>query len=60
MRCRSCKLNIEETLDELDGVIVSDVDVAAKVLTVTYDPELVTPAAIAAAVTEAGYPATVR
>jgi copper chaperone CopZ len=59
VHCRSCKLNIEESLDELDGVAGSDVDLDAKAVTITYDPTAVQPAAIAAAIEEAGYPVAV-
>jgi copper chaperone CopZ len=58
VHCRSCKLNIEEALEELDGVAGSDVDVDAKRVTVTYDPAAVDRATINAAIEEAGYPVT--
>lgn len=56
VHCPSCKLNIEETLEELPGVDDSDVDIDAKRVTVSFDPVIVTPSAIGAAVEEAGYP----
>jgi copper chaperone CopZ len=56
VHCRSCKLNIEETLDELHGVAGSDVDVDAKQVTITFDPEAVDGTAIVAAIEHAGYP----
>jgi copper chaperone CopZ len=58
VNCRSCKLNIEEALEELDGVAASDVDVDAKRVTVTHDPGAVDRATINAAIEEAGYPVT--
>ena len=56
VHCMSCKLTIEETLDELDGIADSDVDLDTRRGTVTYDPDTVKIAAITAAIEEAGYP----
>lgn len=56
IHCRSCQLNIEETLDELTGVDGCQVDLEAKRVSVDYDPDVVDRAAIAAAVEAAGYP----
>ena len=56
VHCRACKLNIEETLEELPGVGGSDVDVDAKRVTVTFDPVAIDRNAIAAAIEAAGYP----
>jgi copper chaperone CopZ len=56
VHCRSCKLTIEETLDELSGVASSDVDFDAKRVTVTFDPAAVDRTAITAAIEAAGYP----
>jgi copper chaperone CopZ len=58
VHCRSCKLNIEETLEELDGVTASDVDLDAKTVTVNFDPAVVSAEVIASTVTDAGYPAS--
>jgi len=55
VHCRSCKLTIEETLEELDGIIRSDVDVDTKQVTVSYDPDTVEIRAITSAIEEAGY-----
>ena len=55
VHCRSCKLTIEETLEELDGVDDSDVDLHTRTVTVAYDPDTVELAAITAAIEEAGY-----
>ena len=55
VHCRSCKLNIEETLAELNGVAASDVDLAVKQVTVAYDPDTVEIATITAAIEHAGY-----
>ncbi len=56
VHCRSCKLNIEETLEDMHGITGSDVDLDAKRVTVTFDPDTVEPAAITAAIEQAGYP----
>ncbi len=56
VHCTSCKLNIEESLDELPGVAASVVDLDAKHVTVTYDPNTVDPGVIAATIEDAGYP----
>ena len=56
VHCQSCKLNIEESLEELDGVATSKVDVDTKRVTVTFDPDTVAPDAITAAIEAAGYP----
>jgi copper chaperone CopZ len=56
VHCRACKLNIEESLEELAGVSGSDVDLDAKRVRVDYDPGAVDPAAISEAIEAAGYP----
>ena len=56
VHCRSCQLNITETLEELPGVATSRVDLDAKQVTVEFDPATVDTAAITAAVEDAGYP----
>ncbi len=56
VHCQSCKLNIEEGLEELHGVASSSVDLERHTVHVTYDPGAVQPAAITAAIEEAGYP----
>ena len=56
VHCNSCKLNIEESLEEVSGVAGSSVDLEGRTVSVTYDPATVQPAAISAAIEEAGYP----
>ena len=53
---RHCKLNIEESLEEVNGVGGCNVDLDAKRVTVDYDPAAVDPTAITAAIEDAGYP----
>ena len=56
VHCRACKLNIEESLEEVAGVAGSDVDLDRKQVRVDYDPTSVDTAAITAAIEDAGYP----
>jgi copper chaperone CopZ len=56
VHCTSCKLNIEESLDELRGVALSRVHLDSKQVIVTYDSAAVEPATIIAAIEDAGYP----
>jgi copper ion binding protein len=56
VHCQACKLNIEESLDELEGVSANDVDLDAKTVTVSFDPDKVDVERISAAIREAGYP----
>jgi copper ion binding protein len=56
VHCKACKLNIEESLEELTGVAASDVDLDAKRVHVEYDPAAVDTAAITKAIEDAGYP----
>ena len=56
VHCRSCKLNIEESLEEIVGVRASTVDLAAKRVSVDYDRATVDAATITAAIEAAGYP----
>ena len=56
VHCHACKLNIEEALDELDGVDESTVDVATRTVTLTYDPDVVELPEITDVLGDAGYP----
>ncbi len=58
VHCRSCKLNIEESLEEVSGVASSEVDVDAKQVQITFDPDQVDAPAVIAAIEAAGYPVT--
>ena len=55
VHCRSCKLNIEESLDELDGVESSEVDLDAKQVTVTFDPNQTEQETLISTIEQAGY-----
>jgi copper ion binding protein len=56
VHCQACKLNIEESLEEVAGVDASDVDLEAKRVRVEYDPATVDTATITKAIEDAGYP----
>ncbi len=58
MRCATCAATIEEALQGLPGVTQGNVNFAADVATVTYDPRLIAPAQIAQAVVQVGYQAS--
>jgi copper chaperone CopZ len=55
LHCTSCKLTIEEALEQLNGVADSDVDLDTKQVTMSYHPDTVGNAAITAAIEQAGY-----
>ncbi len=55
MSCNHCKMAVEKEVKALPGMISATVDLAAKMLNVEYDEGKTTPAAIKAAVEEAGF-----
>jgi copper chaperone CopZ len=55
--CEMCKDRLEEAMSEIKGVTSSNLDVESKILTVSYEPELVTPDDIRKVVTKTGYDA---
>ncbi|MGI4867500.1 MAG: heavy-metal-associated domain-containing protein [Janthinobacterium lividum] len=55
--CDMCKARIEKSLAYEKGVQATHLDVASKVLTVTYNPAKTTPAALRTAVQKTGYDA---
>ncbi len=55
MHCASCVSTIESALSAVPGVTRAVVNLAAERATVTYDPALVTPAALVKAIAESGY-----
>ena len=59
MTCGNCVKHVGEALDAHVPGAKHDVDLAGKTVTVTFDPHATTPAAIAQALDEAGYPARV-
>ena len=57
MTCATCPITVRTAMSHVDGVRSVSVDFASKRATVTYDPARATTEAIAAASTNAGYPA---
>ncbi|MGI4875235.1 MAG: heavy-metal-associated domain-containing protein [Janthinobacterium lividum] len=55
--CDMCKARLEKSLAYEKGVQAANLDVASKVLTVTYNPAKTTPAALRTAVQKTGYDA---
>jgi copper ion binding protein len=53
--CSHCKVAIESAVGGLDGVVLADVDVAAKTVTVGFDETVVSIETIETAVAEEGY-----
>lgn len=60
MTCALCPVTVKHAMEGVAGVQSVEVDFDAKTATVTFDPAATTPEAIAAASTNAGYPAAVR
>jgi len=58
MHCASCPVTVRAAAEHLGGVVSVRVDMDLARAWVTYDPKATTPAAIAQAITDAGYPAT--
>lgn len=58
MTCALCPITVKKAMNGVDGVRSVDVDFNAKRATVVYDPSVATADEIAAASTNAGYPAT--
>lgn len=57
MTCALCPVTVRKAMARVPGVKAVTVDLEAKTATVTFDPLATTTAAIAAASTNAGYPA---
>ena len=57
MTCATCPITVNKAMRRVKGVSAVKIDFAAKTATVQFDPALTNPARIAAASTDAGYPA---
>jgi copper chaperone CopZ len=55
--CKTCKKTIEKALSAEKGVTKSSLDVATKIVTVTYDAAITNPDKIRLAISNAGYDA---
>jgi copper chaperone len=60
LHCASCGLLIDETLEDLPGVTRAQTSVRAGRTVVDLDDTRCAPAQVAAAITAAGYPATLE
>ena len=55
MSCNHCKMAVEKEVKALPGMLLATVDLTAKMLKVEYEEGKTSPAAIKAAVEEAGF-----
>lgn len=60
MTCALCPLTVRKAMAAVDGVRSVEIDYAGKTARVVFEPSVTNPDAIAAASTNAGYPATAR
>ncbi len=60
MNCSLCPVAVKKALERVPGVLEAKADLATKSAEAKFDPEKVSPEALARAVTSAGYPATPR
>lgn len=60
MDCSLCPVTVRKALERVPGVLEARAFWPEKRAEVKYDPDRVTPAALAAALANTGYPATVR
>lgn len=58
LTCPACSITIAKALDKVPGVTAKRVDTRRATVTVSFDSERTNPAAIAKAITDAGFPAT--
>lgn len=60
MNCSLCPISVKKALDRVPGVLDAKADLASKSAEATFDPDRVSPEALAKAVTNAGFPASIR
>ena len=60
MTCSLCPMTVRKALERVPGVLDARVDFAATRAQVEFDPQRTTPDALAKAVTDAGFPATLK
>lgn len=58
--CPACSITIEKALDRVPGVTATHVDVEKAIVTVEFDADRTSAPALAKAISEAGFPASVR
>lgn len=57
VQCGMCKKRIEKNMQDVDGVVSTNVDYKKKIITVRYNSEETTPAKIRRAISDIGYQA---
>ena len=60
MTCPLCPVTVKAAISDVDGVTSVDIDLAARLVRVVFDPSLTNAAAIAHASEQAGYPADLQ
>ena len=60
MTCASCVGRVQKALARVNGVVTASVNLATETAAITFDPETVDTASLAAAVEKAGYTGTLR
>ena len=60
MTCASCPLTVKQVLKKQPGVSEASVDYKSKIASVKFDPEKTQPEQLAKAVTDIGFPTTVK
>lgn len=60
MNCSLCPISIKKVLERVPGVLDAKFELATKSAEVTYDPDRTSPKALAKAVADEGYPASIR
>ena len=60
MTCAVCPITVKKALEKVSDVTSATVDFDKKTASVTFDPEKASPAILAKATSDAGYPSTVH
>lgn len=60
MTCSLCPITVKKALERVPGVLDAKADLVTKSAQARYDPDKTSPAALAKAVSDAGFPATVK
>ena len=60
MNCSLCPISVKKALERMPGVLEAKADLATKSAEATFDPDRASPEALARAVSNAGYPASIR
>ena len=60
MYCSLCPVTVKKALERVPGVLEATADFSSRTAEVRYDPDRASPEALAKAVTNAGYPASIK